>query len=242
MLRSRTHQCITTVILRRSRRIFSCFLRCGSGQESEFPARRLSGKFFQDWLESLGMNPRELWRRIHILSMCCAFLSTGTTHLCFGAEKTNAISRDEVDRSVIAALSLPHNAKPKVISHVDLTGPFATVTQWTFVVVQESGQTLSQIEEDHGPIHLCLVQGGMPDCSERLYQHADSGQPWFATPYHLLAGNVVYSNGKESDPLLLVKVCGAEGPNGNCGIATAFYRYDSRSDHFLRVFLNLTGQ
>jgi hypothetical protein len=39
-----------------------------------------------------------------------------------------------------------------------------------------------------------------------------------------------------------VEVCGSEGPNGNCAIANALYRYDRGADRFIRVFLNRTGR
>jgi hypothetical protein len=159
-----------------------------------------------------------------------------------GAENPNAISGTEVDQSVVAVLTHQGAAQPKVISHIDLMRPFGTVTQWTFVAVQEGGPPPTRIEEQ-GPILVCLVKSATPDCAGRFYQHVSSSdQPWFDTPYHLLASSVVYASGDKSNPLLLVKVCTAENFNGDCGMATALYRYDRRADHFIRVFLNVTGR
>jgi len=186
------------------------------------------------------MNQRAFRTRFNVLLLCCAFLSALMTPHCLGAEKPKAIAGEEVDQSVTAALSHQGNTKLKVISHIDLTEPFGTVTQWTFVVVQEAGQPSSQIEDD-GPIHLCLVKATSPDCSENFYQ-VSSERPWFDTPYHLFASSIVYASQNKSSPLLFVKVCGAESFNGNCGIATALYRYDREADRFVRVFLNLTGR
>jgi hypothetical protein len=158
------------------------------------------------------------------------------------AQKPAAIPGQKVDRLVIDALSHQAVTKPKVISHVDLTEPFATATQWTFVAVQDGSQPAPDDFEDQSPIFLCLVKGASPDCALHLYQGVKGDQPLFDTPYHLSSSKVVYANQDKSSPLLFLQVCGAEGPNGNCGIATALYRYERGADRFVRVFLNLTGR
>ena len=185
------------------------------------------------------MNQRAL--RFCGLQLYCAFSAAAIAPHFLSAEKPKALPGGEVDRSVIAVLSHQGITKPKVVSHVDLTKPFGTVSQWTFVAVQDGGQPAEDIE-DHGPMFLCLVKAASPDCALRLYQQVRSEMPWFDTPYHLFASRVVYANHNRSGPLLFLEVCGAEGPNGNCGIATALYRYDSGDDRFIRVFLNLTGR
>ena len=185
------------------------------------------------------MNQRAF--RLSALSLCCAFLIAATPPNFLNAEKPNMIPGEEVDRSVIASLSHQGVTKPRVVSHIDLTEPFGTVTQWTFVVIQDGGQPPTELE-DHGPIFLCLVKAASPDCALHFYQQVSSDMPEIDTPYHLSAGNVVYANQNTSNPLLFVKVCGAQGPNGNCGIATALYRYDKGTDRFIRVFLNRTGR
>ena len=172
--------------------------------------------------------------------MYCAFLTVGGTPHCLGANRPT-LPGEEIDQSVIAALSHQGAVKPKVISHIDLTQPFGTVTQWTFVAVQEGGQPATEIE-DHGPIHVCLVKASIPDCSENLYRQIGRAEPPFDTPYHLLASRVVYAGQNQSSPLLFVRLCGAEGFNGNCGIATALYQYEIGADRFVRVFQNLTGR
>jgi hypothetical protein len=178
--------------------------------------------------------------KLKVPLLCCAFLSALMTPHCLGAEKPKAIAGEAIDQSVIAVLSHQGITKPKVISHIDLTEPFGTVTQWTLVVVQEAGQPPTEIE-DHGPIRLCLVKATSPDCSENFYQKLGNEQP-FDLPYHLFASGVVYASQNKSSPVLFIKVCGAESFNGNCGIATALYKYDKRADHFIRVFLNMTGR
>jgi len=159
------------------------------------------------------------------------------------AEKPKAIPGDEVDRLVIAALSHQGVTKPSVVSHIDLTEPFGTVTQSTFVVIQDGGQPPTELE-DHGPIFLCLVKVSSPDCALRFYQHVRTDRPWADTPYHLFASSIVYGGENKTRPFLFVEVCGAGAMagDGDCGIATALYSYDKGNDRFTRVFLNLTGR
>jgi len=132
------------------------------------PDSPLLGKLLGEPLELHGMNRMVFCKRINALSLCCAFLTAVVTPHCLGANKPT-IAGEEIDQSVIAALPHQGATKPKVISHIDLTEPFGTVTQWTFVAVQEGGQPITEIE-DHGPIHVCLVKASSPDCSENLYQ------------------------------------------------------------------------
>lgn len=174
------------------------------------------------------------------LSLCCAFSSALITAHCADAP-LRTISAEKIDQSVFAALSHNGNARLKVISHIDLTDTFRTAAQWTFVAVEDDSEPPSGIEE-HGPIHLCLVKMTSPDCSESFYSRDNSDQPSSDTPYQLLASSIVYGGQNNSNPLLHIKVCGKQSFNGNCGIATALYRYDKRMDRFTRVFLNLTGR
>jgi len=116
-----------------------------------------------------------------------------------------------------------------VISRIDLTEPFGTLTQRTFVAVQEGGQPPAPYE-NYGSILVCLVKAATPDCDEHFYRHAGNEKPsWFDTPHYLVAGNVVYASPKKSDPLLLLKVCTVEIFDGNCGLATVLFRYDRRT-------------
>lgn len=182
-------------------------------------------------------------KRINAVLLCCAFLIGIPTMRSLGAEKPG-ITTAEVDRSVIAALSQQGVGQPKIISHIDLAKPFQTLAPWTLVVAEDEGQPPSQIAvlEGHGPIFVCLVKAIAPDCTQRFYRHVGDEHKSFDTPFHLLASSVVYASRDASRPLLLVKVCGAESTNGNCGIATALYRYDRRTDAFSGVFLNVTGR
>jgi hypothetical protein len=185
------------------------------------------------------MNQRAF--RFSTLPLCCAFLTVATTPHFLSAAKLKAIPGGEVDRSVTAALSGQGVTKPSVISHIDLTEAFGTVTQWTFVVAQDGGKPALDFE-DHGPIFLCLVKATGPDCVQDIYQQIKGEMPWSDKPYHLFAVRIVYANQNRSSPLLLVKVCGVAGADGDCWIATALYRYDKGTDRFIRVFVNFTGR
>jgi hypothetical protein len=178
-------------------------------------------------------------RRMNTLSLSCAILALAWPSRCLGANKPT-VSGAEIDQAVIAALSNQGATKPKVISHIDLTQPFGTVNQWTFVAAQEE-QPNTEIEEQ-GPLHVCLVKARVPDCSENFYQGDRTGQPPFDTPYHLLDNSIVYAGQNKSSPLLFQQLCGAQSFDGNCGVATALYQYEREADRFVRVFLNLTGR
>jgi len=190
-------------------------------------------------LKSLVMKQRSL--RLCALSLCYTFVTAAFWHHFLRAEGRKAIPAEEADRSVISTLLHQGVTKPKVVSHIDLTEPFGAVTQWTFVVVQDGGQPADDFE-DHGQLFLCLVKAANPDCALHLYEQVRSEMPWFDTPYHLLAGSVVYANRSKSSPLLFLKVGGAVSGDGDCNIATALYKYDKGTDRFIRVFLNLTGR
>jgi hypothetical protein len=185
------------------------------------------------------MSQKVFRRRIEAFLLCFAFL-TAAMKPCFSVEKPKTIPGADLDRSVTAALSHQGIRDPKVISHIDLTEPFGTVTQWTFVAVQDGGPPSTQLE-DRGPILICLVKAASPDCTQHFYEQANSDRPWFNTPYHLFDSRIVYAGRNQSSPLLLVQVCAAEIFDGNCGVATALYRYDRKADRFTRVFLNVTG-
>lgn len=159
------------------------------------------------------------------------------------AEASGAISAAQIDQAVATALSHAGVKRPKVIFHLDLTKPFRTSSRWTLVVAEEDVPPPSNapMMENHGPIFVCLVRTDTPDCSARFYQRNGNGASWFDMPMHFFAAKVVYGGRSQTKPLLLIKLCGAEFFDGNCGVATALYRYHKRADRFLRVFSNVAG-
>lgn len=57
-----------------------------------------------------------------------------------------------------------------------------------------------------------------------------------------MSTRVVYAGRNHRKPLLMLRLCGALNAYANCGTATAMYRYDRRSDRFIRVFFNTKGR
>ena len=183
------------------------------------------------------MNRRHL--KLLALFLCCMSIAAMTPR-DLRAENPE-VPGQAVDRSVLAALSRHGVTNARVVSHIDLSEPFKTKNQWTFVAVQDESHPVDDFN-DHGPLYLCLVKSVSAECEQHLYPPVGAAMRSFATPYQLFAGNVVYRDSNRSKPLFFLKVCGAAGANGNCSIATALYTYDRRADRFVRVFLNSTGR
>lgn len=87
-----------------------------------------------------------------------------------------------------------------------------------------------------------MVKLAIADCGQKFYQQNSKDQQGPDSPYHFLGEGVVYASRNKSNPLLFVQVCTSEMFDGNCGVATALYKYDKQTDHFNRVFLNVTGR
>jgi hypothetical protein len=182
------------------------------------------------------LSVRALW------AWCTALVIVAGAAPALGAQGVPSVPAVDVDHAVISQLVRDGVQQAKIISHIDLTRPFDAASQWTLVIAREEVAP-SQIAsfEFHGPILVCLVKGVTPDCSLRFYRHVNAKWRWFGTPFYLFESRVVYAGPDKREPLLLVKVCGVRSGDGNCGIATALYRYDRRTDRFSQVFLNVTG-
>ena len=147
-----------------------------------------------------------------------------------------------LDHSVIATLQSRGVKQPIVISHLDLTRAFETVSPWTLVIAEDKQpppEDEQASEVDHGPITVCFVNVLVPDCSQTFYPDVTGTFRWFDTPFEVFDRKVVYAGTGNSMPRLLLKFCGARSGDGNCTQATALYQYDRRANHFHRVFLNL---
>ena len=146
----------------------------------------------------------------------------------------------EVDKAVIAHLESHAIANPTILTHVDLTMPFATASSWTLVIVQDRTppQEISDFEKQ-GPITICFVRNFTPDCFEGLSPHVPNELRWFGTPFYLRDSRVVYAGHGDTRPLLILKTCGARSGDGSCGIATALYDYDRQAGYFSRRSVTL---
>ena len=178
------------------------------------------------------------------LLMGCAFLLSLVANCALGAQPAGESTATEVDRAVVSALSNAGVQEPKVISDVDLTVPFRTLSRWRLVIVREDGPPPVQTApvEEHGPLAVCFVKGVRPHCA-RGFSWKIAGEPgWFTTAYHLLAARVVYAGRNRRGPLVLLRLCDALNAFGPCGTATELYRYERGSNRFVRVFLNVKGR
>lgn len=185
---------------------------------------------------------RDASRRVGPLILCLAFLVGAMGTRCAGENQSEQVTAGALGQSVMDSLSQQGIKRPKIIAYRDLTKPFATRSRWELLVVEEETPQPSELMEDRGPIFVCLTRTLKPHCGEKFYRHFDGDSEATETPFHLLDDRVVYAGRARATPLLLIQVCGAQGPNGNCLIATALYRYESSSDDFVQVFLNVTAR
>jgi hypothetical protein len=144
---------------------------------------------------------------------------------------------EKIDQA-ISALPLWKGMQPQVLSHLDLTGPFATTSQWTLVVMQDPNLYSEDTDGlfDHGPIAVCFVRELAADCVETY-----GGSDWDDSLYELVDDKVVYAGKGNSRPLLWLKTCTLPGGNGNCDVRTVLYAYDVKLDRFTSVFTNDLG-
>lgn len=187
-----------------------------------------------------GIVDTQIWR----VSICCALLYVSASGWAYAAQPPKDPTATEADRATVAVLSRTGLQEPKVISDIDLTDPFRTVSKWRLLIVRENGPPPPQAAsvEVHGPLTVCFLKDLVPRC-ERRFSWKISGQPrWFTTAYNLLEARVVHARGNRREPLLLLRMCGVLNANGNCGTATELYRYHRQSDRFVREFSNIKGR
>jgi hypothetical protein len=156
----------------------------------------------------------------------------------------------EIDQAVISKLSAQFGINSKVIAHLDLTQPFQTKSRWSLVAAKQPDEE-SSVEDGAGnrigAVSLCFVENDEPDCSEEMFLakyreetiRFDSGPGPF---YELLASDVVFSGPGRTLPLLSIKTCTTLGANGNCGVSTFLFAYDSKANRFPVVFFNMMGR
>ena len=188
--------------------------------------------------------PRIFGKSARWLPISCALVFALAATCAQGAQPAEGSAAGKVDRAVVADLSKAGVQEPKVISDVDLTVPFRTLSQWRLAIVRENGPPPPQAAsvEVHGPLTVCFVKGVTPYCARR-FSWKIAGEPrWFTTAYNLLAARVVYAGRNHRGPLLLLRMCSVLNAYGNCGTATELYRYERGSDRFVREFLNIKGR
>jgi hypothetical protein len=153
-------------------------------------------------------------------------------------------SAPDIEHPVIETLQSRGAKRPIIISYLNLTKAFGTVSQWALVTAQDKQPPPEEelaSAEDHGSITVCFVNVLVADCSASFYPPTTGEWRWFNTPFYVFNSKVVYVGAGAGDgvPALLLQLCGARSGDGNCEQATALYEYDRRGNSFHRVFLNL---
>lgn len=146
-----------------------------------------------------------------------------------------------INQRVIAALPKWHGRSAEIVDHLDLTSPFGTQPQWTFVAALLPGSRANVFSEivHSGPLAICFVHDLKPQCS---YPAADKSThpPWRENLFHFYAAKVVFAGANHTDPLLLVTTGGASGVNGNHPVYTHLFSYNRRINGFQAAFHNMT--
>ena len=156
----------------------------------------------------------------------------------------------EIDQAGISKLSAQFGINSKVITHLDLTQPFQTKSQWSLVAAKQPDEESSAEDgagNRRGAISLCFVENDEPSCSEEMFLAKyredkisfDSGPGPF---YELFASDVVFAGPGRTLPLLRIKSCTMSGANGNCGVSTFLLAYDRKAERFRVVFFNMMGR
>lgn len=166
-----------------------------------------------------------------------------------GLDAQPYLDTNAIDQAVISKLSAQFGIHSKVIAHLDLTQPFQTKSQWSFVAAKQpdaESSVLDGLGNRIGAVTLCFVENGEPDCSEEMFLakyrdekvSLDSGEHAF---YDLFASDVVFSGPGRTLPLLRIKSCTNRGANGNCGASMFLFASDRKAERFRVVFFNIIG-
>ncbi|MDE2304573.1 MAG: hypothetical protein KGL34_03375 [Gammaproteobacteria bacterium] len=177
-------------------------------------------------------------RRLGLISLLLLIVSA---HPATASLSTAPFSTHEIDRSVIASLPTWHGKSGNIIDHLDLSRPFATQTQWTFVVATLPGSFADVFGDtiDHGTLAVCFVEKLNPHCEYARPNATPSS--WLSTADGLSSAEVVFVSAGHADPLLLLKTTSQGGANGNHFIYTQAYMFDRTDNQFKAIFSNKTA-
>jgi hypothetical protein len=155
------------------------------------------------------------------------------------SESSGQVSSAEINASVISSLPTSHGQSADIVAGLDLTRPFETRTQWTYVAAilpgtHPNGTDVQPIKG--GPLAQCFVSGLTPKCT-----YAPPEVSSFSIPIRLYSARVVFAAPEQSQPRLLTKTGSSSGGNGSHAIFTELFTYDGGSNQFISVFSNATG-
>lgn len=175
-----------------------------------------------------------------LLPCLCMLLIIAVTPEAVGSEASGMVPLARVEQGVISSLPKLQGKSAYAESSLDLTHPFKTKTQWSFVAAILPGThfTGADSDVDGGALAQCFVDGLAPHCT---YGTPKSDFDWFATPIELYSAEVVFQGANSTRPLLMVRTGSAPGANGGHSINTELFTYDRRVNKFKSVFFNGTG-
>ncbi len=173
----------------------------------------------------------------------CLGVLTGVAAQAATPNSGTQLSAHKIDQAAVSAIRKWNGKKTIILSHIDLTQPFNAKSQWALVVVRHLTAPVGYLGMKHGmgPIAVCFVKQGSPQCSERNGPHSANLDPAYSTMWVLLQDRVVYAGQKKTQPLLWLKTCSVGSGDGNCDKWAALYQYDRNANVFHPVFSYLTG-
>ena len=154
-----------------------------------------------------------------------------------GAPVASSVPLEKVDQAVLAQLPTWQGNQAEVLAHIELTAPFTTSSQWTFVVAQDPTpppEELPNGDVGHGPLVVCLVKVLVPQCTRG--QNGEGDMSWYADVYRLMEDKIVYAGSGNTQPLVWLKTCSTGSADGNCDIRVSLFGYDPKQDRFVSVF------
>lgn len=151
------------------------------------------------------------------------------------------VSSRDIAQSVASSLPKMRGQSADVISSLDLTRPFQTRMQWTFVAAILPGSHFDGADGhpvDGGALAQCFVESLTPHCT---YETPENDSDEVSVPIELYSAKVVFAGADNTRPLLLVQTGSAHGGDGGHSIYTELFTFDRQSNDFRSVFHNATG-
>ena len=135
----------------------------------------------------------------------------------------------------------------KLVTSIDLSGPFSTRSAWTFTATQApdivdptAGGPPEMIA---GAITLCLSKDGGHTCDPRLVPalHPYYGDDIFSETHFLPRASIEYPS-PGTAPRLVLQAASIYSVDGDQLVATRVFAYDRKTDGFIEVFRQQTGR
>lgn len=143
-----------------------------------------------------------------------------------GNQSSTQISQSEIAQSVVSSLLTQNGESANIAVHLDLTSPFDTQAQWTFVAAILRGSHIDGAIEEPvkgGPLTQCFVHDLRPKCT---YTAIMSSNLDYSIPIELHSAELVFRGASSTRPLLMIKTGGSQGGDGDHYIYTELFSYD----------------